>query len=297
MNYLTKWILFFLFAKAVISNPCKISQLKKTRGYIPEKTPTGSLLKIENFKGNIVLVYFWASFDKYSGFLFKKIKDWYIKYNRRGFEVIAVCLDNNLSDWLKNIEVFDISWMHHVSDLEGWQCKSLVDFKINSIPYFLLFDEAGSLTFQGGFDNIKEIENKLQFYFNETLKIFPQIAVNEIVLTKKVKFELLHPNGTVIFRGNANVLDISELPSGDYVIYAEGKKYPIKKMMRSNFIYVYPKRVLDVIKLSETAEYKLYNRRGIILAEGEGNLINVESLPEGLYYLWINGYVERVLKK
>ncbi|MFQ3575195.1 MAG: thioredoxin family protein [Cytophagales bacterium] len=294
-----KLLISFVFFQVlfVYADQTKESPSKRFLGSLPSQTPSGKTLKIEHFKGNNLLICFWASYNQQSLNQLKSLKTLHEKFNRGGFEILAVSLDNNLSGWMQGIQQNDFSWMHHVSDLEGWKSKSIPISNANILPYFILLDENGTLIFEGADIETKELEAKTKQLFNQVFRVFPESTANEVWFTKEVKFELLTQNGKVIHKGIANALDLSELSPGIFWLLVGDERHKIEKMMKPEHVYFYPKRVQDIIQFSESTPYKLYNRRGVVVREGFGNTVNVENLVEGVYYLWMNGLVERILKK
>lgn len=294
-----KFLTFFLFliSSIVFADKAKETPPKKSLGYLPTHSPSGKIIKLEHFKGQLLLVCFWASYDKASIQTLKTLKTLHDKFNRGGFEVLAVSMDNNLSSWMQTIQQEDFSWMHHVSDLDGWQSKSMVEMNVSSLPYFFLLDEGGAIVEEGSQTKFVEVEKKVKHQFSNVFRVFPESSANELWFTKEVKFELQTEQGSVLHKGSANALDVSSLSSGVYWLLIDGNKFRFEKLVTPDHVYFYPKRVNDVVRFSESTPYKLFNRRGIVVREGFGNSMNVENLPEGVYYLWLNGMVERLLKK
>jgi len=116
---------------------------------IAMNTPSGKEMKLSDFKGQLVLIDFWASwcgpcrrenpnvvraYDKYQKAKFNTAK---------GFTVLSVSLDKNQDAWVKAIGQDKLDWSNHVSDLQGWKNKAAQEYGVSSIPMSFLVDENG----------------------------------------------------------------------------------------------------------------------------------------------------------
>lgn len=130
-----------------------------------QKNPEGKSINLSDFKGKYLLLDFWASWcipcRKENPNLLKVYK----KYHQKGFEILAVSLDYDKTDWVKAIKEDGLIWQH-VSDLSGWKNKvSKKLYKISSIPSNYLIDPEGVIIEK----NLKG--NKLTSVLN---KLFPE---------------------------------------------------------------------------------------------------------------------------
>ncbi len=105
-------------------------------------TPDGNEVKLEDFRGNYLLLDFWASWcgpcRRENPNLVKAYKD----FNPKGFQILAVSLDRKKEDWLKGIEKDQLTWAH-VSDLKFWDSKVAEMYGIRAIPSNFLIDPQG----------------------------------------------------------------------------------------------------------------------------------------------------------
>ncbi len=105
-------------------------------------TPSGDLLALNNVKGKLTLIDFWAAWCKPCRMENPNIVSVYEKYKNKGFDVVGVSLDNNAENWVKAIEDDGLAW-NHVSNLKRFQDPLAKLYNVNSIPAAFLVDENG----------------------------------------------------------------------------------------------------------------------------------------------------------
>ena len=69
----------------------------------------------------------------------------YEKYKKDGFTIMSVSLDKDLKKWKQAIELDNLSWPNHVSDLGGWQSKVSRLYQVGSVPFTVLIDQEGKI--------------------------------------------------------------------------------------------------------------------------------------------------------
>jgi peroxiredoxin len=107
-------------------------------------TPEGDTVSLKDFRGEYVLVDFWAAWCKPCRQENPNIVAAYNKYKDEGFQILGVSLDKKREDWLKAIEDDNLEWTQ-VSELKFWQTPIVQEYKINGIPFSLLLDPEGKI--------------------------------------------------------------------------------------------------------------------------------------------------------
>jgi peroxiredoxin len=85
----------------------------------------------------------------------------YQEFNKKGFDVFGVSLDQTKDAWVKAIADDNLTWTH-VSDLQYWSNAAAKVYAVNSIPASFLLDETGTIiarNLRGDalYDKVKEV--------------------------------------------------------------------------------------------------------------------------------------------
>jgi thiol-disulfide isomerase/thioredoxin len=107
--------------------------------------PDGTKMKLSDLKGKVVLLDFWASWCGPCRKENPNVVKLYEKYNKEGFTVMSVSMDQDRSKWLAAIEKDQLAWPNHVCDLKGWACEAGKAYQVTSIPFTVLIDQEGKI--------------------------------------------------------------------------------------------------------------------------------------------------------
>ncbi len=107
--------------------------------------PDGTIRRLSDLRGNVVLVDFWASWCGQCRRENPNVVRAYQEFNAEGFEVFSVSLDQNADRWKAAIAQDGLNWPNHVCDLKGWQNEAARAYGVSSIPHALLVDQDGTI--------------------------------------------------------------------------------------------------------------------------------------------------------
>ncbi len=103
----------------------------------------GRDVSLSSLTGKIVLIQFWASFDRASRIQNQVLSELYSKYKSKGFEIYQVSVDTDKTGWLNAIEQDGMNWIN-VGDMKG-SVSALHNFNIQKIPSNYILDKEGRI--------------------------------------------------------------------------------------------------------------------------------------------------------
>lgn len=106
--------------------------------------PDGDVIKLSDYRGNYVLIDFWASWCKPCRRENPNVVAMYNKYSNENFEIFGVSLDKERDKWIQAIKDDGLTWPQ-VSDLKFWESAAAQLYNVNAIPYTVLIDPDGKV--------------------------------------------------------------------------------------------------------------------------------------------------------
>jgi len=109
-------------------------------------SPEGKPVKLSDIiaKNKYTLIDFWASWCGPCRREMPNVIAAYKEYNKKGFGIVGVSLDNDAEAWKKAITEMGMTW-DHMSDVKGWQCEGAALYGVNSIPATVLVAQDGTI--------------------------------------------------------------------------------------------------------------------------------------------------------
>ncbi len=105
-------------------------------------TPNGNVLALNEVKGKVTLIDFWAAWCRPCRVENPNIVNVYNKYKDKGLNIVGVSLDAREDQWKQAIAQDGLEW-HHVSHLKRFQDPVAQLYNVNAIPAAFLLDENG----------------------------------------------------------------------------------------------------------------------------------------------------------
>lgn len=68
----------------------------------------------------------------------------YEQYKDKGFEIVAVSLDQDAKAWKEAIRKMNMSWPQ-LTDLKAWKSEGVKSYAVGTIPYTILIDAGGKI--------------------------------------------------------------------------------------------------------------------------------------------------------
>jgi peroxiredoxin len=107
-------------------------------------TTENAPVTLASYKGKYVLLEFWASWCGPCRAESPNLLKEYNRYKDKGFNVLAVSLDDKKEKWMEAIKKDGMPWTQ-VSDLKGWKNEVAGLYGINAVPANFLIDPTGKI--------------------------------------------------------------------------------------------------------------------------------------------------------
>lgn len=110
-----------------------------------ENRMTGEQLSMENLRGKVVLIDFWATWCGPCIAELPHIKKLYDQYHESGFEIIGISLDQTPQTVVEYCNENDMPWPQYCEEGKVWDTEFSMSWGINSIPTMFMIDKNGIL--------------------------------------------------------------------------------------------------------------------------------------------------------
>ncbi len=150
----------------------RIEQQNLTEKFLNKQAPAitavtldGEMWSLQEQQDKVILVFFWASFCKYSRAAVPDMQSIYDDYNEReDFEMIGISLDSDRDKLESYVAEKGIAWTNLYEDGKGWDNSVSRAYDVHSIPSAWIIDRGGIV--RGFRLNSEEIEETLTAMFN-----------------------------------------------------------------------------------------------------------------------------------
>jgi hypothetical protein len=105
---------------------------------------TGSTISVSQYKGKIVLLYFWASWADTTGEQAAAMKTYLRRYEREGLSIIGVCLDES-ADTMQTYVTQNATTWPNIHEPGGQNSRPAIYAGVNMPPFFILLDKEGKV--------------------------------------------------------------------------------------------------------------------------------------------------------
>jgi len=104
----------------------------------------GRRIALSSLKGKYVLLTFWSARAEVCLRENLQLKELYKKYNKKGFEIYQISLDENESDWKTAVKFDELPWIS-VREDDPLDPKNAILYNVKSVPTNYLYDREGNI--------------------------------------------------------------------------------------------------------------------------------------------------------
>jgi peroxiredoxin len=118
----------------------------------------GSKIKLSKINSSYKLVVFWSMWCPHCTEMLPELYETYLKFKGEGFEVIAICIDDEVDVWSKFVTEKYLGWINTIETDNGSN-RVISEYTVDGTPKLYLLDK--NLTIISRPSNVKQVEAKL----------------------------------------------------------------------------------------------------------------------------------------
>jgi thiol-disulfide isomerase/thioredoxin len=152
-------------------NQMYVSQIQEITKTLPQakldpdlKNISGKRIALSSLKGKYVLLTFWSFKLKDCIAENLQMKEFYKLYNKKGFEIYQINLDENESSWKEAVRFDELPWISTRED-DPKNPKNAIIFNVQNLPANYLFDKDSKIIASNLHG--RELQLKLEQIFNK----------------------------------------------------------------------------------------------------------------------------------
>jgi len=110
-------------------------------------TREGEEIALSSFRGQYVILDFWASWCGPCRAGMPAMKELYAKYHDKGLEVIGISTDHRTEDWTKALDELDLPWINVIDIVpaKNKPTETATRYGVHFIPSYFLIDKEGRM--------------------------------------------------------------------------------------------------------------------------------------------------------
>ncbi len=125
-------------------------------------TSEGIKLKLSKVNAPYKVIVFWSLWCPHCTEMIPELYKIYLEYKSHRFEVIAICIDNELEGWKQNVDEKKYSWINAIEPDNG-ESKIIKEYAVDGTPKLFLLDKDMIIISKP--TNVKQLEAKLKIVF------------------------------------------------------------------------------------------------------------------------------------
>ena len=136
------WVFFIFFfaTKLLTAQPVQVIQAPAI--VLPDSK--GNIVQLSDYRGNLVLVDFWASWCGPCRVANKGMVKIYERFKEKGLVMLSVSLDTNKLSWERAVKKDRLDWTQLI-DVKAWKSEVAAAWDVNYIPASFLIDQEGNI--------------------------------------------------------------------------------------------------------------------------------------------------------